>query len=86
MAGAAVQCRLYRSEQLLGVGESVLQRMAYKIGIAQAKEMFSRRIEIGYARLLVQQNNCCGNVFNGGELKGRHVNLKAENMPCKKIT
>jgi hypothetical protein len=63
MAGMAVQRGLYRSEQLLGVGESILQRMADQVGVAQPEQMFGSRIEEGKARLIIQQDDCGGNVF-----------------------
>ena len=75
MAGMTVKCGLYCCEQLLCMGESILQRMADQVGVAQSEQMFGSRIEKGNARLIIQQDDCGRNVFQCGERRGRHVSL-----------
>src|SRR5512135_1326906 len=79
VAGAAGQRGLDRAEQLLGMAESKLQRMPDQVGTAQTKQVFSRRVEIGNARLVVQQDDCSGEIFQRREWSGLHDSLQSRN-------
>ena len=63
VAGIAGKCRLHCAEQLLSVAERMLQRMTEQVAVADCEQVLRRRIEIGDARLIVQQDDCGGEMF-----------------------
>ena len=83
VAGVVGKRTLDSVEQLFGLRKSVLQGMPDLIRAAQAEQMLSRRIEIGNARFLIQQNDCSGKMFQCGEKRILHTHTLAENMPNK---
>lgn len=77
ITGVVPDRMLHRIGQLTAIRECLLHRMPEQVFAAHVEQVFCGRVEVNDARLLVQQDNGRGEVFERKSRKVRHTFLRS---------